>query len=186
MKIKKIAAFAAACVVIMFGVWACSDYAGRDAVVPSKKSGYQQTVARIIEATYNAGGSCKVKSDCTGWTCTAKITCGCDESPRCSCGVFICQCDCEGKEKVSVEIPSGQYDNLLVLSSMLQNMTSPASQMMYQASLSYISAFSNNDYNLYLTSAQIMESNLYHLSQPEKNILNNWFASIGASHIVIN
>ncbi len=35
MKIKKIAAFAAACVVLLFGVWACSDYAGRESLKPT-------------------------------------------------------------------------------------------------------------------------------------------------------
>ncbi len=37
MKIKKMTAFAAACVVLLFGVWACSEYKGRE-VAPSPKN----------------------------------------------------------------------------------------------------------------------------------------------------
>ncbi len=35
MKIKKITAFVVACVALMFGVWACSEYKGREALKPS-------------------------------------------------------------------------------------------------------------------------------------------------------
>ncbi len=38
MKIKKMTAFFAACVVLLFGVWACSDYAGREALKPENIS----------------------------------------------------------------------------------------------------------------------------------------------------
>ncbi len=46
MKIKKIAAFAAACVVLLFGVWACSEYKGREVTPNRHRLSNQQLTAQ--------------------------------------------------------------------------------------------------------------------------------------------
>lgn len=147
-----------------------------------------ETVSRAI-----GGEPCIVKGDCASFFCSARIECGCDETPKCNCSWSSCDCDCEKKGRqgtvepvfYAVELYEDYLDNMASLEILSLNSTFEEVQAIAAIVQEILSAVDNTDLLAYSTSSKYLYSYVNDIQdESAKTEINEWFNSRGINYAI--
>jgi len=113
-------------------------------------------------------------------TCSAKIECGCDESPVCKCSWADCGCNCEKKGKLIVKYEPVYFENMNSLISLSNPSNNTELHQIQYFVFDILTSIENEDYESSSSNGKALYNFVHSMTSDEaKQTINDWFVFRG-------